>query len=88
MKVAIRVGIAGAGAVGCFYGLALQRAGLHVVFLTRGAHLQALESTGLLYESAGKQGVFTVSASDDVEVLADCDVILLCCKTTQLDAMC
>ncbi|MBN4082340.1 hypothetical protein JYT13_00875 [Mariprofundus ferrooxydans] len=75
MKAAICVGIAGAGAVGCFYGLALQRAGLDVVFLARGAHLQALQSTGLLYESAGKKGVFTVSASDNVEVLADCDVM-------------
>jgi len=88
MNAAIRIGIAGAGAVGCFYGLALQRAGLDVVFLARGTHLQALQSTGLLYESAGKQDVFTVSASDDVEVLAACDVILLCCKTTQLDVMC
>jgi len=88
MKVAIRVGIAGAGAVGCFYGLALQRAGLDVVFLARGAHLQALQRTGLLYESGGKKDVFKVSASDDVQVLADCDVILLCCKTTQLDDMC
>ena len=88
MKAAIRVGIAGAGAVGCFYGLALQRAGLDVVFLARGSHLQALQCTGLLYESAGKQQIFAISASDDVKVLADCDVILLCCKTTQLDDMC
>ena len=88
MNAEIRIGVAGAGAVGCFYGLALQRAGLDVVFLARGAHLQALQSTGLLYESGGKQNIFTVSASDDVRVLADCDVILLCCKTTQLDAMC
>jgi len=88
MNATIRVGIAGAGAVGCFYGLALQRAGLNVNFLARGKHLQALQNTGLCYESAGKQEVFSVNASDNVEILADCDVILLCCKTTQLDAMC
>jgi len=88
MNARMRVGIAGAGAIGCFYGLALQRAGLDVVFLARGEHLQALQRTGLLYESAGKQDVFNVNASDNVEILADCDVILLCCKTTQLDAMC
>jgi len=88
MNAIIRVGIAGAGAVGCFYGFALQRAGLDVRFLARGKHLQALQGTGLLYESAGKQDVFTVNASDNVEILAGCDVILLCCKTTQLDAMC
>jgi len=88
MNATMRVGIAGAGAVGCFYGLALQRAGLDVVFLARGAHSQALQRTGLCYESAGEQEVFRVNASDDVEILADCDVILLCCKTTQLDDMC
>jgi len=88
MNAIIRVGIAGAGAVGCFYGLALQRAGLDVSFLARGKHLQALQGTGLLYESAGKRDIFTVNASDNVEILAGCDVILLCCKTTQLDAMC
>jgi len=87
MNATIRVGIAGAGAVGCFYGLALQRAGLDMVFLARGEHLQALQRTGLLYESAGEKDIFTVDASDDVEILADCDVILLCCKTTQLDDM-
>ncbi len=88
MNATMCVGIAGAGAVGCFYGLALQRAGLDVVFLARGSHLQALQNTGLCYESAGEQEVFSVNASGDVEILADCDVILLCCKTTQLDAMC
>jgi len=88
MSVKIRVGIAGAGAVGCFYGLALQRAGLDVVFFARGIHLQVLQHHGLLYESAGKKGVFHVHASDDVQSLADCDVILLSCKTTQLDDMC
>jgi len=88
MNARMRVGIAGAGAVGCFYGLALQRAGLDVVFLARGEHLQVLTRNGLLYESVGKQSVFKLNVSDNVELLADCDVILLCCKTTQIDAMC
>lgn len=88
MGAKIRVGIAGAGAVGCFYGLALQRAGLEVVFFARGKHLQALQHRGLLYESGEKKKVFQVYASGDIQSLADCDVILLCCKTTQLDALC
>lgn len=88
MSAMIRVGIAGAGAVGCFYGLALQRAGLDVVFLARGEHFQALQNKGVLFESAGVNENFAVCASDDVQSLADCDVILLSCKTTQLDDMC
>lgn len=88
MGVNIRVGIAGAGAVGCFYGLALQRAGLEVVFFARCKHLQALQHRGLLYERGKKKELFQVYASGDIQFLADCDVILLCCKTTQLDALC
>ena len=59
-----------------------------MVFLARGQHLRAMQNKGLLLESAGKQAVFAVHASDDVQQLENCDVILLCCKTTQLDAMC
>jgi len=83
----LRIGIAGAGAVGCHYGLALQRAGLEVVFLARGEHVKAIQKHGLRYESAGVTECMKVNATDDMDALSDCDVIVLSSKTTQLTEM-
>lgn len=81
------VGIAGAGAVGGHYGLALLRSGLEVRFLSRGAHLKAMQTQGLSHISAGKKEHFFVDCSDDPCILQDCSVILFACKTTQLESM-
>lgn len=39
--------ILGAGGVGCYFGAKLLQAGHHVVFVARGAHLEALQTEGL-----------------------------------------
>ncbi|MDT8375255.1 MAG: 2-dehydropantoate 2-reductase [Mariprofundaceae bacterium] len=84
----LKVGVAGAGAVGCHYGSLLQQAGLDVVCLARGDHLAALKKNGLTHISGGKVTRLNVQASNDMSMLADCDVILLSCKTTVLDELC
>ena len=84
----MKAGIAGAGAVGCHYGSMLQQVGVDTVFLTRGAHLQALQTSGMTHHSLGKTTHLEVQASDDVSTLSDCDVVLIACKTTGLEAMC
>jgi len=84
----MRVGIAGAGAVGCHYGAMLQQAGLDVAYLARGEHLLALQQKGLVHISNGKAYHHDMQASDDVSILADCDAILLTSKTTVLEDMC
>ncbi|OIQ00505.1 MAG: hypothetical protein AUK35_02930 [Zetaproteobacteria bacterium CG2_30_46_52] len=84
----MKVGIAGAGAVGCFYGAMLQQGGVDTVYLTRGEHLRALQTNGLLVVSFGTSKQINVAASDDAASLSDCDVILLACKTTGLETMC
>ncbi|OIO73496.1 MAG: oxidoreductase [Zetaproteobacteria bacterium CG1_02_53_45] len=83
----MKVGFAGAGAVGCHYGSKLKQAGYDVCLLARGAHLAALQGQGLLHESDGKQTRVQIKASSDVGALADCQVIVLSCKMTGLDAM-
>jgi len=84
----LKVGIAGAGAVGCHYGSMLQRAGVEVVYLARGAHLDVMQREGLTHISNGHSERLKVTASDDASLLADCDAVLLACKTTGLAAMC
>lgn len=84
----MKVGIAGAGAVGCHYGSFLQQAGLDVVYLARGEHLDSLQAYGLIHLTNGEESVLKVNASDDLSILSDCDVILLTCKTTVLSELC
>lgn len=84
----MRIGIAGAGAVGCHYGAMLQQAGNDVAYLTRGEHLSVLQQKGLTHISNGKAYHHEVNASDDAGILAGCDVVLITSKATVLDDMC
>jgi 2-dehydropantoate 2-reductase len=84
----LKVGVAGAGAVGCHYGSLLQQGGLDVVYLARGEHLAALKENGLTHVSNEETFEMNIQASDDISILTDCDVILLTCKTTVLNELC
>ncbi|MDX8395740.1 MAG: ketopantoate reductase family protein [Mariprofundaceae bacterium] len=84
----MKIGIAGAGAVGCHYGSLLQRAGCDVVYFARGEHVKALKTHGLKHESNGERVCLSVFASDEISSLSECDVIFLSCKTTSLTVLC
>ncbi len=83
----MRIGIAGAGAVGCHYAAALLSSGADVFLLARGEHLEALRNQGLVWESQGRRRVLSVQATDDASLLRSCQVIVLACKLTQLRDM-
>jgi len=88
----MNIGIAGAGAIGCHYGSLLQQIGLaqaehKVLYLARGAHLQAMQAHGLLHVSDGKQTRIQVHADDDPQLLADADIVLLTAKMTDFNAL-
>jgi 2-dehydropantoate 2-reductase len=57
----MRFCIVGAGAVGGYFGAKLARAGHDVIFIARGAHLEAMRHRGLLVK--GPRGDFTVKAT-------------------------
>lgn len=80
----MKIGFAGAGAVGCHYGSKLAQAGVDVVLLARGAHLQAMQRDGLLHESAGETLRVRLCATADAGALAGCDVVFFSCKMTGL----
>ena len=77
----LKIGIAGAGAVGGYYGARLAMAGMYVKFLGRGRHLDAMKEKGLSVRSY--EGDFHVSpfASDDPAEIGPCDLILFCVKS-------
>ncbi len=81
----MRVAVFGAGGVGGYFGGRLALAGNEVVFIARGAHLQALREHGLRVKSI--QGDFAVSpveATDDPGQVGRADLIVVAVKAWQI----
>lgn len=75
----------GTGGVGGYFGGRLAQAGESVVFVARGAHLEALRRDGLRVESAaGDFVVQPAEATDDPASLGTADVVLVCVKAWQV----
>ncbi len=83
----MKIGFAGAGAVGCHYGSKLQQAGFDLILLARGAHLKALQTMGLQHDSGGKTDNIAIAATDEIKQLKDCGIIIISCKMTDLANM-
>ena len=80
----MRVAVVGAGAIGGFIAAALARAGADVTVVARGAHFEAIRTSGIAIASSDL-GAFTarVGAVDDVRKLPPVDVALLTFKSHQ-----
>lgn len=80
--------IYGAGGVGCVVGAELHKAGVEVVLIARGAHLEALQSKGLRYETPSEDVVLRIEAvGHPAEIaLRDDDVVMLTMKTQHTEA--
>ena len=76
-----RVAVIGAGAVGCYYGGLLARAGLPVTLIGRPAGVQAIRKNGLSIHTAGQQLSANVSADDRLDVAREANLILVCVKS-------
>jgi 2-dehydropantoate 2-reductase len=84
----LRVGILGAGAVGCFVGGTLAAEGADVVFVGRARTKKELETHGLSVSglATGSGRVVPkerVVVEGDAAALAACDVVLCCVKSAQ-----
>jgi 2-dehydropantoate 2-reductase len=71
----------GAGAVGCFFGARLARAGLPVTLVARPAHAEAIDRDGLDIDSVEGRERVRMAARTDVSALADCGVVLVSVKS-------
>jgi len=77
----MRIAIVGSGGLGGYFGGRLAAAGVDVVFLARGAHLDALQTGGLRIESPnGNLDLPRVSATDDASTVGAVDVVLFAVK--------
>lgn len=78
----MRILIAGTGAVGGFFGALLARAGHDVIFLARGANLEALRARGLTVESVdGDVRVPSVHATETLAGEAPVDLMIVAAKS-------
>ena len=77
--------VMGAGAVGCYFGALLARAGHRITLIGRQAHVQAIEAHGLRLQSATLDEHVRLSASTEAKAVAGADVVLLCVKSTDTE---
>ncbi len=80
----LRIGVAGAGAIGCTLAAMLARAGQSVSVLARGATLQAIQADGIQLRRQDQAWQVPVTASDDAAALGEQDVLFLCAKAHDL----
>ncbi len=81
-----RVAVMGAGAVGCYFGGMLARAGAAVTLIGRRAHVEAIARQGLFVESVHFQQRVDVAASTEVEAARDAGLVLFCVKTLDTES--
>ena len=80
------VAVLGAGAVGCYFGGMLARAGAPVTLIGRPSHVQAITADGLYLETQRFQQRIPVSASTTVEAARGAGVVLFCVKTVDTES--
>lgn len=87
MSATIRsTAVVGAGAVGCFFGAMLARAGHPVTLIGRPTHVQAIHARGLVLRMAGRDEAVHLAASTELEAVRGADLVLFCVKSTDSEA--
>lgn len=76
-----KIAVMGAGAVGCFYGGMLARAGHDVTFIGRPVHVEAINAHGLLIEMKGSKAHVKARAATEPSAAAGADLVLVCVKS-------
>jgi len=81
----MQVAVIGAGAVGCYYGGLLLRAGHDVTFIGRPVHVDAINANGLLLDLKTFKGHLPAKAATDTTTLAPPDLVLVCVKSADTE---
>ena len=86
MNEPTRIAVMGAGAVGCYYGGLLARAGHDVVLIGRESHVDAIRRDGLWLETTTFSERIAVAASTQAEAAQAAHIVLFCVKSTDTPA--
>jgi 2-dehydropantoate 2-reductase len=79
------VAVVGAGAVGCYFGGMLARAGANVTLIGRRTHVEAINRNGLLFQSLGHRQDIPIAATEDIAAVAGARLVLFCVKSPDTD---
>ena len=82
----LRVAVLGAGAVGCYYGGMLARAGHAVTLIGRAVHVDVFRASGLRFEGLTFDEQVPVAASTAASAVADAQLVLFCVKSTDTES--
>ncbi len=78
---AVKIAVMGAGAVGCYYGAMLARAGHEVTLVGRAQHVEAVLREGLYLETSAFQARLRVQASTQASAVRGAKLVLFCVKS-------
>src|SRR5438105_3621190 len=81
-----RIAVMGAGAVGCYYGAMLARAGRAVTLIGRPQHVQAIERSGLRLQTSTSTEAISVRASAEPSALRGAELVLFSVKSSDTEA--
>jgi 2-dehydropantoate 2-reductase len=82
----LRAAVVGAGAVGCFFGGMLARAGASVTLIGRPAHVEAMRRDGLRMQTLKFDERVRVGADTAAAAVSGHDVVLVCVKSGDTEA--
>jgi 2-dehydropantoate 2-reductase len=77
----MKVAVMGAGAVGCFYGALLHKAGHEVVLIGRSALVEAVRAQGLRLQAEGTEELLPLQADSSPQAVQGADLVLFCVKS-------
>lgn len=78
----MQIAVMGAGAVGCYYGGVLARAGHAVTLIGRPQHVQAIRQNGLRLDTQSFQANLQVRADTEPAAVEGARLVLFCVKST------
>lgn len=82
----MKIAVMGAGAVGCYYGGMLARAGHEVVLVARAAHVQAVREHGLWLDTLHFQEHVRLQADTEAAAVRGAQCVLFCVKSTDTES--
>lgn len=86
MTTKLTIAVMGAGAVGCYYGGMLARAGHAVTLIGRPPHVQAVQQHGLRLQATTFDEHVPLHASADASAVQGADAVLFSVKSTHTEA--
>jgi len=82
----MKIAVMGAGAVGCYYGGMLARAGHEVVMIGRPAHVEAMQKNGLWLDTRDFAEAVRVHAATSADAARDAQLVLFCVKSSDTES--